>query len=343
MPKYLNTNATAKAGINYVKTIVEAHNCIFQKIDQENDVGIDALIELVKNENPSGDFIATQIKSGSSYFDKKSNQCKIPLGSHRQYWQNHALPVYGIVFIPEFKNAYWINIKNYLNNHPSDNVISFEPSYVNILNHNTFETRFVPLLTGEIPKVSYELAQRLFESNNQDEMYLGLHTLFKLYANKNEVWDRFVEYFLENTVSKIPGRLIYYLSVIPWHPDIFYFKDSYTEESREYGKTIIKKFQKEEVLKLLYFVDRENMISRGSLGQSVEAIISIIPNFIRYLKEIIQDDSIGLEIKEAAAVIFAYHRGPESAKILQPMMDESWFFQEIVHHIKEYGSYDPYI
>jgi hypothetical protein len=50
MPKYLKTNSTAKAGINYVRTIVEAHNCIFQKIDQENDVGIDALIELVKDE-----------------------------------------------------------------------------------------------------------------------------------------------------------------------------------------------------------------------------------------------------------------------------------------------------
>lgn len=63
MPKYLKTNSTSKAGINYVRTIVESHNCIFQKIDQENDVGIDALIEVVKNERPTGNFIAAQIKS----------------------------------------------------------------------------------------------------------------------------------------------------------------------------------------------------------------------------------------------------------------------------------------
>jgi hypothetical protein len=55
---------------------------IFQKIDQENDVGIDALVELVKSERPTGNFIATQIKSGNSYFDKKSNLCKIPIGDH---------------------------------------------------------------------------------------------------------------------------------------------------------------------------------------------------------------------------------------------------------------------
>lgn len=89
MPKYLRTNSTAKNGINYIRTIVECHNCIFQKIDQENDVGIDALIEIVKNEEPTGKFIATQIKAGNSYFDKAENLCKIPIGKHRDYWLRH--------------------------------------------------------------------------------------------------------------------------------------------------------------------------------------------------------------------------------------------------------------
>jgi len=43
MPKYLKTNAIAKAGIDYVRALVEAHNCIFQKIDQEQLTPILAL------------------------------------------------------------------------------------------------------------------------------------------------------------------------------------------------------------------------------------------------------------------------------------------------------------
>ncbi len=343
MPKYLKTNATAKAGINYIRTIVEAHNCIFQKIDQENDVGIDALVELVKNERPTGNFIASQIKSGNSYFDKKANVCKIPIGTHRDYWSNHSLPVYGVVYIPEYDSAYWINIKSYLSKNPSDTVISYEPTLVNIINKHTFSTQFIPHLTGETPQINYEFAKELFKSKNPDEAYLGLYTLFKKYADKNEVWYIFVDYFRANPVSEIPEQLVYYLSVIPWHPDMLFYKDSHTQESRNYGKTLIKNFNKTDIIKLLHFIDEENMISRGSLGQSVEAIISSIPNFLTYLEDIIRDKSFDIKLREFAAIIFAYHTGEDSIKTLSIITPaESWYIQELISHLKEFGEFDPY-
>jgi len=315
MPKYLKTNSISKAGINYIRTIVESHNCIFQKIDQENDVGIDALIELVKDERPIGNFIAAQIKSGKSYFDKSANLCKFPIGDHRDYWSNHSLPVYGIVFIPEFESAYWIDIKNFLAHNPTATVIAFEPTLVNIINQNTFVTQFIPHLTGELPNIDYEFAKQLFLSSNLDEMYLGLHTLFKKYAAQNEVWELFINFFQEHNIDDIPDPLVYYLSVIPWHPDMLFYKDTHTQESREYGKTLIKKFTKKDVIKLLHFIDEETMISRGSLGQSVEAIISIIPNYSKYLEEIIADKGIHIKIREVAAVKYAYHHGKNSIEI----------------------------
>lgn len=343
MPRYLKTNATAKAGINYVRTIVESHNCIFQKIDQENDVGIDALIELVKNERPTGNFIASQIKSGSSYFDKKANFCKIPIGDHRDYWSNHSLPVYGIVYIPEFDSAYWINIKNYLKANPSDTVISFEPTLANIINKTTFITQFMPHLIGEVPNIDFDLAKKLFQSSNPDELYLGLYTLFKKFADRNEVWRLFVDYFKTHAISDIPEMLVYYLSVIPWHPDMLFYKDSHTPESREYGKTLINHFKESDIEKLLDFVDEENMISRGSLGQSVEAIISSVPNFMIYLEDIIKDKSKEIKIREFAAIIYAYHKGIDSIPILSTIMpNESWYIQELIAHIKKFGEFDPY-
>lgn len=343
MPKYLKTNAIAKAGINYVRALVESHNCIFQKIDQENDVGIDALVELVKSERPTGNFIATQIKSGNSYFDKKENRCKIPIGDHRDYWSKHSLPVYGIVYIPEFESAYWIDIKQYLEENTSDTVISYEPTLVNIINKTTFGTQFIPHLTGEVPNINFELAKELFKSKNPEELYLGLYTLFKKYADKNEVWELFINYFRNNPVNEIPDSLIYFLAIIPWHPDIVFYKDSYIAESRSYGKTLINKFNKEDIIKLLHFIDEEDMIVRGSLGQSVEAIISSIPNFLEYLEEIIKDQTIEINLREFAAIIYAYHTGSDSIKVLSFITPkESWYIQEIIHHLDEYGELDLY-
>lgn len=58
-------------GINFLKGIVEDNGSIFHKIEQENDFGIDCIIEFFKDEEPINISIAFQIKSGSSYINKK--------------------------------------------------------------------------------------------------------------------------------------------------------------------------------------------------------------------------------------------------------------------------------
>jgi hypothetical protein len=90
-------------------------------------------------------------------------------------------------------------------------------------------------------------------------------------------------------------------------------------------------------------VDEENMISRGSLGQSIEAIISSVPNFMTYLEDIIKDNSLEIKIREIAAIIYAYHKGIHSIGILSTITpNESWYIQELIAHIKEFGTFDPY-
>jgi hypothetical protein len=143
MLKYPRTNATSNIGLDFVRSIVRSHNCIFQEIDTTNDLGIDVIIEIVKDEKPTSKFIAAQIKSGKSYYDKKSNRCKIPIKKHREYWSKHPMPVFGIVYIPEFENAYWVDIKRYMEHHANDSVISFEPTLAKLINKVTFSTQFV--------------------------------------------------------------------------------------------------------------------------------------------------------------------------------------------------------
>lgn len=114
MAKYADTIVISKLGINYAKSVVEAAGCIFHKIEQENDLGIDGLIEFIKDGVPQNKQIAVQVKSGQSYYNSQTNQCLIPVGNHFDYWTKHPLSVFGIVYIPSLNTANWVNIRGQL-------------------------------------------------------------------------------------------------------------------------------------------------------------------------------------------------------------------------------------
>ena len=91
---------TEKEGVNFIRSIVEKNHCIFHEISSDVDLGIDAHIELTRNGESTGTVIATQIKSGKSFFIK--NKCKIYSDKeHFKYWANYSLPVIIIVYDPD--------------------------------------------------------------------------------------------------------------------------------------------------------------------------------------------------------------------------------------------------
>lgn len=92
-PVYPDSAVTAKSGVNYVRTLFESKGCLFQKIDQENDFGVDATIELFQKGRRLKKHLALQIKSGDSYFNEAKRECSIPVGRHAQYWREYPLRV----------------------------------------------------------------------------------------------------------------------------------------------------------------------------------------------------------------------------------------------------------
>ena len=93
MVMYKKSSVTSKIGINYVRTIVEDCGSLFHKIEHESDLGIDAIIELIRDEKPLNHQVAVQIKSGSSYYNRSKKEFFIPIENHRDYWLNYPLPV----------------------------------------------------------------------------------------------------------------------------------------------------------------------------------------------------------------------------------------------------------
>lgn len=106
-------NPIERIGVNAVeRIIIEELQWIFRE-QAIVDVGIDALIEIVKEHNPSGKFIASQIKSGKGNFHEKEKSWTYYASDiHYNYWLNTNLPVILIAYIPEESAAYWISIES---------------------------------------------------------------------------------------------------------------------------------------------------------------------------------------------------------------------------------------
>lgn len=93
MSVYNKKVGIGKQSVNFLRTITDENECYFHEIVQENDVGIDAFIEFTKNGENDGRCIAVQIKAGNSFFNADKTMCKIPIGTHYNYWKNHSLQV----------------------------------------------------------------------------------------------------------------------------------------------------------------------------------------------------------------------------------------------------------
>lgn len=334
--KNKKTNTTSKKGVNFVRTIVDDSECFFHKIEQENDLGIDAIIEFLKNEKPLNKSIAIQIKSGPSYYNSKKQECIIPIDSHRDYWQRYPLPVYGVVYIPELKLGYWIDIKHYLDNNKNSNTIKFTGNRANQFDFDNFNNVFIPRLTNNTPEISLEVALQLFDSSDINEFTLGSIVVFRRFVNERVTWEKIVDFITNPNNSEIPYHLIYYLAHIPWHPDIYYTGEPINEEIKRNVLNRIKSFDREIANRLLNQIDEEEDIARGTIGQSIEAIISKIDNKKDILEKNIVDNDLSIHIRQLSALLYGYYFEKESLNFLSQITDkELWIVPEIIEQINE--------
>lgn len=343
MPAYKRSAVTAKEGVNYVRNAVESAGSLFIKIEQDNDLGVDALIEFIRDECPLNKQVAVQIKSGASYYSEKNRECIIPVEGHGKYWANHPLPMVGLVYVPSLKSAYWVSIKGVLKRSPDAKVIRFPACEANRLNAKTFTNIFLPQVVGDVPSLEFDEALKLARSGQLDEVYLGLLVLFRRYPGRFATWDELVRAFKSRSIGEIPPVLIYWLAHIPGHGDILYFGKSVSPEARGYARGLLETFGLDDVMKLLSFIDPEEQIARGTLGQSVESIITSLPRSGELLRGVISSTMAEMVIKEFAALILAMNES--SGAIGELLVLEklgSWYAAEMRRHLEKFGGINPY-
>ena len=222
-------------------------------------------------------------------------------------------------------------------------VIKYPANRTNEFDLLNFNRIFLPFNLNEVPVIPFEEALSFFESEHRDEFTLGMVVLFRKYVNQKRVWELFIKMIKENQVEEIPNSLIYYLAHIPWHPDIWYRGEPINDEIKEYALNEISQFDKDVVVKLLSLIDEETGITRGTIGQSIEAIISKVDNINGILEKIMLDENIELSIKHSSALIYAYYKAEKSLDFLRKLeIEESWFIPELISQLKEYKWINPY-
>lgn len=102
---------TERIGVNETeKIVIQNLGWIFRE-QPIIDVGLDAIIELVENSEPTGKFIAVQIKSGAGNFYKtEKGLSHYVTNIHYNYWLNLCIPIILIAHIPEDGKTYWQEI-----------------------------------------------------------------------------------------------------------------------------------------------------------------------------------------------------------------------------------------
>src|SRR5258708_29082347 len=126
-----------RIGVNAVEAIfLNDFGWLFRE-QTVSDYGIDAQVEVVENNEPTGKLIALQIKTGASYFRPKGDDF-VFYGElrHLEYWTRHSLPMFLVLHDPEKKLTLWQKVERPLA-HVTDKGWAILAPAGNVLNTST--------------------------------------------------------------------------------------------------------------------------------------------------------------------------------------------------------------
>jgi len=227
---------------------------LFRELPVE-DIGIDALVEILDNDLPTGEIIAIQVKSGQSYFAEQNEDCVIyrPDTKHIEYWLKYAIPVIVILYNPTDEMLLWAPIhrdtiikarKNYKIEIPKKAILN-KDSYLalkNVFKLNYQENRMMKLLL-DYPWMKMIKEGEVVYAEFEDWINKSLtRTSIKIYCNSK---NGYKEFYIPQHFT--PGYSLFgaILKFIPW-ADFEMDLDGYREQKEEEYEYLCSRYDKED-------------------------------------------------------------------------------------------------
>ena len=191
-------NRTERIGVNATEQIIiKDFDWIFRE-QPIVDVGVDALIEQAENGDPTGKFIAFQIKTGKSNFSISKNRLTYYISNiHYNYWLNFDIPIILIAHLPEQNETYWIEISE-------SNITKARKRWkIEIPIRNKLNSKAKPFISKLLTKSGYEYRSiKIFKGENIDEQSIyDIAEKSNCIADANESTIKTVELLEELTLK----------------------------------------------------------------------------------------------------------------------------------------------
>jgi hypothetical protein len=188
---------TERAGVNFVRSVVEGAGSLFKEINLQHDFGQDATIVLVVDGHVRPREVALQIKSGASYVFP--NGCHLPAtAAHVYFWAEHDLVTLGVVYDPAEKAAWWIDLqtaaRNFRRSNPkSGTSFTFAKGLWNRFDDRDFTSILVPTLLGEAPNVPLNRLCTWVMSDDIKTHDIGVRAIRARYYREAAAWDCLID------------------------------------------------------------------------------------------------------------------------------------------------------
>jgi hypothetical protein len=258
-----------RTAVNAARALFEASGCVFQEVDQANDYGKDAYVDLGDGEKVSGHCIAVQIKGGEKY--RRKNGYMIPIENHEGVWRESPLPVAGIVFDEKSSALYWCDIISFLDVHVGETIKSIPVSVDNRLDSATIESTFKPAFREAAKRRSVGQAVLNLVSVNSRQRAIALMDCFGSGRSDPKVFILLRHLLAIFNREEFRGA-VWILSHATDHPDIFWTKDNWVPHEVEAEIRKAYRWSNVEIVRLLTDVSWEEW-QRGGLGQCVYSLL----------------------------------------------------------------------
>jgi hypothetical protein len=311
--KWPKTKITENQGLLYVEQIVNDTGNIFRKIHLEEDVGLDGVIEFVKNGEATGRLLAIQVKSGDSFVAQGKDSFIVHVDeAHISYWQGYDLPVVMVCYSPSKQLASWQDIKHYIQYKkqrekvfPEDTVSikSIEVPFRNELNGQTLSEELY-LLTSQYTEERFQFEKaNMTLSSKADErlegmLYISLHreklaTRLAAFLARQLILDENID-----VVRLAASVLGYCIAFRKWsfYPD---------QDLMYYALSLCRDFDKEHVCRLMEAVD-DGDFGPMSIGEACLDCMGAMwaPDGHNALRQIVMDTQIAIHARANALVTF---------------------------------------
>jgi Domain of unknown function (DUF4365) len=272
-----SARVTSRDGVNTARLFFEHHRCRFQEVDQQQDIGKDAYVDLADKAGITPLCVALQIKSGVSY--RTGNGYAIPVEHHADLWRRSTVPVFGIVHDPDDALLRWVDLTGYLRAHPEQSGGSVPVVGRHTLDEMTLRGAFTNAVRAYAARGTTELVLNLL---SPDPFQTGAVYDAWALSRSEAKYLLLLRRFLMDLQPEALRRTIWLLSHVGSHPNIFFSKDTWIKPEAEPLLLPSFRWSPEELAHMLRAVDHSDY-GRGTLGECLDVLLYEDPNIVRKL------------------------------------------------------------